>query len=138
MRRLLALAIAAGALAAQAADAPLPYEAKGRHIGVVNCASSLCHGSITEWKGSNVLQNEYVTWSRVDKHALRANPVLWNDKSRAIAKNLGLKQPAHEAKICVDCHGHNPGPDQRGVPVLPLRQQGQIRHPPHHGAGHPA
>lgn len=113
MKHLLAAA-AAVALSAQAADVPLPYEAKARHVGVVNCASSLCHGSITEWEGSNVLQNEYVTWSRVDKHALRANQVLLNDQSKRIAKNLGLKQPAHEAKICVDCHGHNPPADQRG------------------------
>ena len=114
MRNLLAAGFAAAVLSAQAADAPLPYEAKAKHVGVVNCASSLCHGSITEWKGSNVLQNEYVTWSRVDKHALRANQILWNEKSQRIAKNLGLKQPAHEAKICVDCHGHNPPADQRG------------------------
>jgi len=114
MRHLLAAGFAAAVLSAQAADVPLPYEAKAKHVGVVNCASSLCHGSITEWKGSNVLQNEYVTWSRVDKHALRANQVLWNEKSQRIAKNLGLKQPAHEAKICVDCHGHNPPAEQRG------------------------
>lgn len=114
MRHLLAAVLAAAALGTQAADAPLPYEAKAKHVGVVNCASSLCHGSITEWKGSNVLQNEYVTWSRVDKHALRANQVLWNDQSKRIAKNLGLKQPAHEAKVCVDCHGHNPPTEYRG------------------------
>jgi len=115
MKTILALGLAAAALAAQAADAPaLPYEAKAMHLGVVNCASSLCHGSISEWKGSNVLQNEYVTWSRVDKHALRANQVLLNDRSRRIAANLGLKQPAHEAKICVDCHGHNPPAERRG------------------------
>lgn len=114
MKHLLAAAAAVAALSAQAADVLLPYEAKAKHVGVVNCASSLCHGSITEWKGSNVLQNEYVTWSRVDKHALRANQVLLNDQSKRIAKNLGLKQPAHEAKICVDCHGHNPPADQRG------------------------
>jgi len=114
MKHLLAAAAAVAAFSAQAADVPLPYEAKAKHVGVVNCASSLCHGSITEWKGSNVLQNEYVTWSRVDKHALRANQVLLNEKSQRIAKNLGLKQPAHEAKICVDCHGHNPPADQRG------------------------
>lgn len=115
MRQLLAAGLALAALGAQAADAPaLPYEAKGRHVGVVNCASSLCHGSISEWKGSNVLQNEYVTWSRVDKHALRAAQVLTNDRSRRIAANLGLKQPAHEAKVCVDCHGHNPPAASRG------------------------
>jgi hypothetical protein len=115
MRQVLVLGLAVAALSARAADAPpLPYEAKAKHLGVVNCASSLCHGSISEWKGSNVLQTEYVTWSRVDKHALRANQVLRNDRSRRIAANLGLKQPAHEAKICVDCHGHNPPPELRG------------------------
>ncbi|MCM2327935.1 MAG: cytochrome c family protein [Lysobacter sp.] len=115
MKTLLALALATASLAAFAADVPkLPYEAGGKHVGVVNCASSLCHGSISEWKGSNVLQNEYVTWSRVDKHALRAAQVLTNERSRRIAANLGLKEPAHKAKVCVDCHGHNPPAEQRG------------------------
>lgn len=115
MRRLLALGFAAAMLLARAADMPpLPYEAKAKNLGVVTCASSLCHGSITDWKGSNVLQTEYVTWSRVDKHALRANQVLWNDRSKRIAANLGLKQPPQEAKICVDCHGYNPPPEYRG------------------------
>ncbi|HEX4944487.1 MAG TPA: multiheme c-type cytochrome [Usitatibacteraceae bacterium] len=109
-----ALAIAMAALGARAADAPLPYDARAKHLGVVNCASSLCHGSIGEWKGSNVLQNEYVTWSRVDKHALRASQVLRNDRSKRIAANLGLATPAHEAKICIDCHGHNPPSANRG------------------------
>jgi hypothetical protein len=115
MRTILLLALATAALVARAADAPpLPYETKAKNVGVVNCASSLCHGSISEWKGSHVLQNEYVTWSRVDKHALRANQVLWNDRSKRIASNLGLKQPAYEAKICVDCHGYNPPVEYRG------------------------
>ncbi len=115
MKTLLALALATASLAASAADAPkLPYEAGAMHLGVVNCASSLCHGSISEWKGSNVLQNEYVTWSRVDKHALRAAQVLTSERSRRIVANLGLKEPAHRAKVCVDCHGHNPPADRRG------------------------
>ncbi len=114
MRLAMALGLLLAALCAQAQQAPLPYEAKAKNLGVVNCASSLCHGSITEWKGSNVLQNEYVTWSRVDKHALRANQVLKNEKSQRIARNLGLRQPAHEAKICVDCHGYNPPEELRG------------------------
>jgi Cytochrome c554 and c-prime len=89
-----------------AQSATLPYHAKDKTMGVVNCASSLCHGSITPWKGSNVLQNEYVTWSRLDKHA-KAYDVLSNDLSKKIAKNLGLKQPANQSKICLDCHTHN-------------------------------
>ncbi|NBR98779.1 MAG: hypothetical protein EBT54_06355, partial [Betaproteobacteria bacterium] len=72
-----------------------------------NCASSTCHGSITPWDGSHVLQNEYTTWVRMDKHT-RAYQVLLNDTSKRIAKNLGLTEGAHKAKICLDCHAHNP------------------------------
>ncbi|HEX4858118.1 MAG TPA: multiheme c-type cytochrome, partial [Usitatibacteraceae bacterium] len=35
-------------------------------------------------------------------------------KSKKIAKNLGLKEPAHLAKICVDCHGHWIPAERRG------------------------
>jgi len=113
MRPLIALLLLA-AFHASAADAPLPYAAPGKHLGVVNCANSLCHGSITPWKGSNILQTEYVTWSRVDKHASRAFPVLFEERSQRIAKNLGLREPAHEAKLCLDCHTDNPPAAQRG------------------------
>jgi hypothetical protein len=109
---LFAAALSSGPV--HAADTPLPYQAPGKHLGVVNCASSLCHGSVTPWKGSNVLQTEYVTWSRVDKHASRAYAVLFEERSQRIARNLGLKEPAQEAKLCVDCHADNPPPDRRG------------------------
>jgi hypothetical protein len=69
---------------------------------------------VSQWKDSPILQNEYVTWSRVDKHATRAFQVLSNERSRRIATNLGLKQPATEAKVCVDCHGHAPPAAARG------------------------
>ena len=111
---LLILAAASAGLDAAEADAPLPYEADGRHLGVVNCASSLCHGSVTPWKDSNVLQTEYVTWSRVDKHANKAYAVLLEERSQRIARNLGLAEPAHQAKLCLDCHADNPPPAQRG------------------------
>lgn len=91
----------------------LPYHAKDKSVGVVNCANSLCHGSITEWKESNILQNEYVTWSRFDKHA-RAYDILLNDKSKSIAHKFGLAVPAHKAKICLDCHAHNVPTELRG------------------------
>jgi len=84
----------------------LPYQSKHKTEGAATCASSLCHASINPWAGSNVLQNEYITWSRLDKHA-KAYNVLYNDKSKKIAKNLGLTEPAHQAKVCIDCHGHN-------------------------------
>jgi hypothetical protein len=91
---------------------PLPYQVRDKSMGVVNCANSLCHGSVQPWKDANVLQNEYVTWSRVDKHA-RAYKVLFNEQSARIARNLGLGNAA-EAKVCLDCHAHNVAKAQRG------------------------
>ena len=85
----------------------LPDKLRDKTLGVVSCASSLCHGSIGTWNGSPVVQNEYVIWSRLDKHA-RAYKLLLNEKSRRIAANLGLPQPAHQSKLCLDCHSYNP------------------------------
>lgn len=103
-RRLVALGLlVAGAALAQV----LPDQAPDRTLGVVTCASSLCHGSIAGWDGSPVLQNEYIVWSRLDKHA-RAYALLLNDKSRAIAAKLDLPQPAHQSRVCLDCHAHHP------------------------------
>lgn len=102
---LLAALVSGNVLAAQPRPLPLPYQSPHETLGTVTCASSLCHGSVKLWKDSNVLQNEYLTWSRTDKHA-RAYTVLLNERSRRIAANLGLKQPAHESKICLDCHAH--------------------------------
>lgn len=95
------------------AENVLPHYAQDKSLGVASCSSSLCHGSIETWKDSTVLQNEYVTWIRTDKHA-RAYAVLLNDQSKEIAKKLGLKQPAHQSNVCLDCHAHNPQPAQRG------------------------
>ena len=107
------LVLAASLVATQALAQPLPYQSTHQTLGTVTCASSLCHGSVKLWKGSNVLQNEYLTWSRTDKHA-RAYNILLNERSKRIATNLGLKQPAHESKICLDCHAHVVPEDHRG------------------------
>jgi Cytochrome c554 and c-prime len=93
--------------AAQGEIAPLlPHQSPHKTMGAATCASSLCHGSVSVWTGSNVLQTEYTTWSRMDKHA-RAYNLLFNDTSKRIAKNLGLEAPAHQADVCLDCHAHN-------------------------------
>jgi len=108
------MAIAATLTAAAAFAQPLPYQARGTNLGVVTCASSLCHGSASPWKDAHILQNEYITWSRVDKHATRAYAVLFDERSRRIARNLGLAQPPHEAKLCLDCHAYDPPAATRG------------------------
>ncbi|MDP2226603.1 MAG: multiheme c-type cytochrome [Moraxellaceae bacterium] len=91
----------------------MPQDAMHKSLGVVNCASSMCHGATAPWKGSRILQNEYSTWLRFDKHANAYN-LLLNDESRRMAKKLGLAKPAHEEKICLDCHAHNPPEQNRG------------------------
>lgn len=108
---LLALAFACPAVLAQA----LPYQSKAKSLGVVNCASELCHGSVSPWKDANVLQNEYVTWSRVDKHATRAYPALFSERSRRIAANLRLPEPADRSPLCLGCHAFAPPTALRGV-----------------------
>ena len=102
-----ALLIMSAASAQTGAPAtPLPYHAADKSMGVVNCANSLCHGSVQPIKDSTVLQTEYVTWSRVDKHA-RSYRALLNEQSQRIARNLGLAKPPSEEKLCLDCHAHN-------------------------------
>jgi hypothetical protein len=88
---------------------PLPDQAPDKTLGVVTCSSGLCHGSVNSWPASPVLQNEYVVWSRLDKHA-RAYNVLLNERSRSIASKLGLPQPAHQTPECLACHAHAPLP----------------------------
>lgn len=83
-----------------------------KHLGVATCASTICHGSIRPLEARNVLQNEYVTWSTYDPHS-RAYKVLFDEKSRKIAKSLGLKN-AHEAPECLGCHTDYVPPEQRG------------------------
>tara|TARA_E500000178_G_scaffold356612_1_gene436052 strand:+ start:16171 stop:17322 length:1152 start_codon:yes stop_codon:yes gene_type:complete len=43
---------------------------------------------------------------KLDSHS-KAYEVLLNKDSIKIAKNLGLKEPAHKADVCLDCHAHN-------------------------------
>lgn len=83
----------------------LPIVDKDVHMGVATCAGSTCHGAVQAWPNSNILQNEYITWTRQDKHA-KAYQVLLNERSRRIAKNLGL-EAAHKADVCLDCHADN-------------------------------
>lgn len=109
----LSILLLAGAPLLARALPPLPDTAPHQSIGVVNCASSMCHGAVAPWQDANIQHNEYSTWLRLDKHAY-AWSLLLNEDSRRIAKKLGLKKPAHEEKICLDCHAHNPAPAQRG------------------------
>jgi hypothetical protein len=95
-----------------AAAAALPRQARSTWAWV-NCASQPLPRLPSASGASNVLQNEYVTGRRVDKARARV-PGPAQRQEQAHRENLGLKEPAHEAKICVDCHGHNPPAASRG------------------------
>ena len=93
-------------------------ETPARHLGVVSCAGSNCHGAFAPVKGSAVRQDEYLIWSqdtdpaRIDKHH-QAYQVLLGKRARRIARNLGLADAA-AAPLCLNCHADNARPDQRG------------------------
>ncbi len=97
---------------ASADDPKLPFHGADTHLGVTSCAGSTCHGAVEPFKGSNVLQNEFITWQRQDKHA-RAYAVLLNERSKRIARNLGIGD-AHTAQMCLDCHSDNVAENMRG------------------------
>jgi hypothetical protein len=103
---------AVAVLLAGVSVAELPEKDGYTHMGVATCAASQCHGSAVPREGSNVLQNEYVSWTQDDPHS-RAYAVLSNDASKGIASRLGLKS-ATTTKICLDCHADNVPETQRG------------------------
>ena len=70
-----------------------------------------CHGSVRARDATNVAQNEYVIWTRRDRHRAAYNTLLTDDSKRC--KNLGLKS-AHEADMCLDCHADNVAVEKRG------------------------
>lgn len=92
--------------------AELPQNSAAKHEGVATCAASQCHGSAVPRDGSNVLQNEYVTWTQNDPHS-GAYAVLSDELSKSIARRLRLSS-ARTAEICLDCHADNIPTGNRG------------------------
>lgn len=115
-RKLPALGLTVGLVALVAAAQPPAEEAAapvatpavpesppaGLYTGPASCAGPYCHTSTVPLDVFPVDQNEYFVWSRRDRHA-RAYETLFDPRSRAIAENLGLGDPA-EAPACLACH----------------------------------
>jgi hypothetical protein len=72
---------------------PIPH-----WIGMSSCALRGCHNGKSNGAGS-----EFRLWSTQDRHS-RAFDVLLESRSQLMAQAIGLKQPAHEAQICLKCH----------------------------------
>ena len=84
----------------------------GAHIGVTTCSASSCHGDVNRPRGSSVAGNEYLIWSKQDKHH-NSFAVLQTPPALRIAKALGLPDAASQ-KLCLDCHTDNAAADARG------------------------
>ena len=82
------------------------------HLGVASCAGNNCHGALERLKTSSVAQNEYLIWSKSDKHRLAYNGLL-SPRGLRIARNLGLPD-AVSAAICLNCHADNVPRERRG------------------------
>jgi hypothetical protein len=103
----LTLALAAGGQPPGAAPpaAPEPAPAAGLYVGAPSCASSNCHGSTRPRHVFDVLQNEHFTWYKGgDPHYSKAYPVLFDERSAAIARNLHLPAAPSETPLCLGCH----------------------------------
>lgn len=82
-------------------------------MGTGSCSSSNCHGSVNPIKGSAVLQNEYYTWLKHDKHS-RAYSVLKTNDAKKMAEHLRIEDPA-SAPECLTCHAtYVPDKNSRG------------------------
>lgn len=103
------LAITVGSFAHSTA---LPQDNGHKNLGNATCGNEFCHEAKVPWKTSVVPQTEYSIFAAKDPHG-KAYKILLGEKSSSIAKKLGLKKPAHEEKLCLDCHANNVAPEQR-------------------------
>ena len=84
------------------AGAPGAAVSAHRYNGVASCASSNCHGGAAPRQTSSVLQNEYVTWSKHDRHS-KAYQSLLGAEGKRIGMHLGITAPEKE-EWCLRCH----------------------------------
>lgn len=76
----------------------------GGYVGAGSCAAASCHGGESGLDRNEPKKlSEYAVWIQNDPHAT-AYTALYNRRSRQIAHNLGLKEPAHRSAVCVNCH----------------------------------
>jgi hypothetical protein len=86
------------------------------HLGVASCSGSTCHGRSVP-TGTVVRQDELGIWqdtSTVAGAHSRAYRSLLTERSRTMARMLGLSKPAHEAPECLMCHADPISADRRG------------------------
>jgi hypothetical protein len=111
-QRVVAIVLVAAIGGSLSASAELPQYDELEHLGVGSCSASPCHGRTSPGLQA-VAQDEYVIWSRRDPHS-HAYEILHTEKSARIARKLGMKEPAYESDLCLDCHADNVPTELRG------------------------
>lgn len=101
------LALLAPRPAARGAEPAPDYTGSG------SCSSSQCHGSLRPRTDGRVTQNEHTLWVTKDEHA-QAYAHLLQERSRTIARNLGLKTGAEKEPRCLACHTLDAPAERRG------------------------
>lgn len=86
------------------APEPMPHM-----VGTKGCSLRGCHNG-----QDNGPRGAFRLWSSNDRHA-RAYDVLLESRSKLMAQALGLKEPAHEAKLCLRCHSTDALPMAAGA-----------------------
>jgi hypothetical protein len=68
--------------------------AENAHLGIASCSGNNCHGATERPPQSRVPGNEYVIWSKRDKHRI-AYAVLLEERAIRMARALGLPDAAN-------------------------------------------
>lgn len=79
-----------------------PISLSARYMGTGSCSASNCHGSVNPIKGTTVLQNEYHTWLKHDRHS-KAFSALTAADAKRMATHLKIGDPTKEPQ-CLACH----------------------------------
>ena len=96
-----------GAAPRRDAPATLPYQSADTSMGVVNCANSLCHGSVQPMQGfQRPADRVRDLVARRQARARLPGAARASSRSASRATSASAK-PADQAKICLDCHAHN-------------------------------
>lgn len=105
----LVIAVAIQQPAEQEAVSQPVYSMRARLVGSDACVQ--CHHSGFDYAAYQVAGKEYSVWASRDPHST-AYSHLFDEQSKAIARNLKLDSAPHKNNLCLNCHATNPSNQQ--------------------------